>query len=58
MSPAELLNVKPLHLLAGLGVKDQLRGFARDLLKDGALELGLEVPVDEVLHLGELRKRN
>ena len=56
--PAELLNVEPLDLLAGLGEEDQLWGFPRDLLEHCALELRLEVPVDEVLHLGELQRES
>ena len=55
--PAELLNVEPLDLLAGLGEEDQLWGFPGDLLEHCALELRLEVPVDEVLHLGELQSQ-
>ena len=56
--PAELLNIEPLDLLAGLGEEDQLWGFPRDLLEHCALELRLEVPVDEVLHLGELQRKS
>ena len=55
--PAELLNVQPLDLLAGLGEEDQLWGFSWDLLEHCALELRLEVPVDEVLHLRELQSQ-
>ena len=56
--PAKLLNVQPLDLLAGLGEEDQLWGFPRDLLEHCALELRLEVPVDEVLHLRELQRKS
>ena len=57
-SPGELLNVEPLQLFAGLTVEDGLGRLAGDLFEDGALVLGLQVPVDEVLHLGELKLRS
>merc|ERR1712241_363627 len=52
--PLVLFDVNSLKFLPSLVVKDQLRRLAGNLLKDGSLELGLKVPVDEVLHLGEL----
>ena len=53
--PGELLYIETLDLLPGLSVEDQLGRLARNLLEHTTLKLGLEVPVDEVLHLGELR---
>jgi hypothetical protein len=55
-SPGEAFNVEPLQLLAGLVVEDCLGRLAGDLLEDRPLVLGLQIPVDEVLHLGELHK--
>jgi len=52
--PGHSLNVEPLQLLAGLIVEDCLGRLAGDLLEHSPLVLGLQVPVDEVLHLGEL----
>ena len=56
--PLVLFDVNSLKFLPSLVVKDQLRRLAGNLLKDGSLELGLKVPVDEVLHLGELKFEN
>ena len=55
--PVKLFNVQPLQLLARLSVENDLRGLAWDLLEHSSVVLGLEVPVDEVLHLGELRNK-
>ena len=55
--PVEPLDVEPLQLLAGLGVEDGLGGLAGDLLEHGSVILRLKVPVDELLHLGELQGR-
>ena len=56
--PVKLFDVQPLQLLARLSVENDLRGLAWDLLEHSSVVLGLEVPVDEVLHLGELSNNN
>jgi len=52
--PRILFDVEILKLLAGLVVEDHHWGLARNLLELSSLVLGGQVPVDEVLHLGEL----
>ena len=54
MVPRILFDVEILKLLAGLVVEDHHWGLARNLLELSSLVLGSQVPVDEVLHLGEL----
>jgi hypothetical protein len=53
--PGELLDINPLELLPRLIVENSLWRLAGDLFERGPLILGLKVPVDEVLHLGELQ---
>ena len=55
--PVEPLDVQPLQLLAGLGVEDGLGSLAGDLLEHCSVILGLKVPVDELIHLGELQEK-
>lgn len=52
--PSHLGDVQSLQLLTVPVHEDELGGLARNLLEDGIFVLGLEVLVDEFLHLGEL----